>query len=90
MVPWCNVYQPVNGLLRIALKWQAPSSNGAPIDYYWVEIWKNGIYYMSYKKEAYQLSGQVDVFSPGIYDVRISAHNAVGDGAYCSQSTGVY
>jgi Fibronectin type III domain len=90
IVPFCNAYQPIHGAKWISVKWQPPSSNGAPIEYYTIELWKNGAYYYSYKKEAYQVQGTVDVFSFGIYQVRVSAHNAAGDGPYCSQSVGVY
>jgi hypothetical protein len=85
MVPWCNFYQ--QGSMRIQLKWQVPANNGAAIDHYWVELWKNGKFYIAYKKEAYQTDGGAQVYSTGLYDVRISAHNAAGYGPYCQQST---
>lgn len=97
MVPFCNAvsqghYDDAYGdtVYPIYVKWQAPASNGAPIDYYTVEFWKNGTFYISYTKPAPLVDGFFKVYSAGIYQVRVSAHNAAGNGSYCSQSVGAY
>ena len=90
MVPFCNGYQPVVGQLWMAVTWQAPANGGAAIDYYTIELWKNGSYYLTYTRPAGQLSGAFDVWSTGIYQVRVAAHNAAGLGMYCTTGVGIF
>ena len=85
-VPACSRVAGERGSSWIVLQWQAPYSNGgAPITSYWVEIWKNGAFY--YGKETMAVASLLDAFavaSYGSYEVRISARNDAGDGAYCT------
>jgi titin len=85
-VPACHASQASPGSTWIVLQWQAPYGNGgAPIESYWVEIWKNGAFY--YGKQTLAVASFVDAFavgSYGSYEVRVSARNDAGDGASCT------
>jgi hypothetical protein len=93
IVPACSVIPPFPGVLFFKVNWTHPYDGGAPIDHYTIELWKKApggaYFYLTFEMYGYVESGFVNVYGPGNYEVRVSAHNAAGDGPACTTNVAV-